>query len=66
MRALTVDGLLKNDEIDAVVNLTVPDVHYQVTQAILSAGKHAYTREAAGAQCEGRERSSSPRPTSAG
>lgn len=45
VRALSVDDLLKNDEIDAVVNLTVPDVHYQVTKAILSAGKHAYSEK---------------------
>ena len=31
--ALTVDGLLKNDEIDTVINLTVPDAHYAVTHA---------------------------------
>ena len=45
VRALTVDGLLKDDGIDAVVNLTVPDVHYAVTHAILTAGKHAYTEK---------------------
>jgi predicted dehydrogenase len=40
-----VDELLKNDEIDAIVNLTIPDVHYDVTKSILSAGKHAYTEK---------------------
>jgi predicted dehydrogenase len=45
VRAMTVDGLLKDDGIDAVVNLTVPDVHYSVTKSILSAGKHAYTEK---------------------
>jgi predicted dehydrogenase len=43
--ALTVDGLLKNDEIDMVINLTVPDAHYEVTRGILSAGKHAYSEK---------------------
>jgi predicted dehydrogenase len=45
VRALPVDQLLKDDEIDAVVNLTIPDVHYDVTKSILSAGKHAYTEK---------------------
>jgi predicted dehydrogenase len=43
--AMGVDELLKNDEIDAVINLTIPDVHYDVTKSILSAGKHAYTEK---------------------
>ena len=43
--AMAVDELLKNDEIDAIVNLTIPDVHYDVTKSILSAGKHAYTEK---------------------
>jgi predicted dehydrogenase len=45
VRAMSVDGLLKDDGIDAVVNLTIPDVHYDVTKSILSAGKHAYTEK---------------------
>jgi predicted dehydrogenase len=45
VRAMTVDELLKDDEIDAVVNLTIPDVHYDVSKSILSAGKHVYTEK---------------------
>lgn len=45
VRAMTVDELLKDDGIEAVVNLTIPDVHYDVTHAILTAGKHAYTEK---------------------
>ena len=45
VRALSVDQLLKDDEIDGAINLTVPDVHYQVTHQILSAGKHAYSEK---------------------
>lgn len=45
VKALTVDEILKSDEIDVVVNLTIPDVHYQVTRSILSAGKHAYSEK---------------------
>lgn len=45
VRALKVDELLKDDGIEAVVNLTIPDVHYDITHAILTAGKHAYTEK---------------------
>jgi predicted dehydrogenase len=43
--ALSVDGLLKSDEVDTVINLTVPDAHFAVMKAILSAGKHAYSEK---------------------
>lgn len=45
VRAMSVDALLKDDEIDAVINLTVPNAHYDVSHAILSAGKHAYSEK---------------------
>ena len=45
VRAQTPDELLKNSEIDVVVNLTVPNAHYKVTTDILSAGKHAYSEK---------------------
>ena len=45
IRAMTVDELLKSDEIDAVINLTIPAAHFAVTHAILTAGKHAYTEK---------------------
>jgi len=45
VRALTVDELLKDGGIGAVINSTVPDVHYGVTRSILSAGKHAYSEK---------------------
>jgi predicted dehydrogenase len=43
--ALSVDALLANSEIDVVINLTVPNAHYEVTRAILEAGKHAYSEK---------------------
>ena len=45
LRAHTVDELLAADDIDIVVNLTIPDAHYAVTTAILEAGKHAYSEK---------------------
>ena len=41
LRAETVDGLLASDDIDIVVNLTVPNAHHEVSTRILNAGKHA-------------------------
>ena len=38
IRAETVDGLLAADDIDLVVNLTVPDAHFAVSKRILEAG----------------------------
>jgi predicted dehydrogenase len=45
VRADTVDGLLKSDDIDIVVNLTVPAVHYSVSKDVLDAGKHVYSEK---------------------
>ncbi|WP_299296468.1 Gfo/Idh/MocA family oxidoreductase [uncultured Tateyamaria sp.] len=45
VRAETVDGLLGADDIDIIVNLTIPDAHFAVTKSILEAGKHAYTEK---------------------
>lgn len=45
VRSETVDDLLKAGDIDVIVNLTVPAVHYAVTKQILLAGKHAYSEK---------------------
>lgn len=45
VKAQTVKELLKNKDIDIVVNLTVPNVHFQVSRQILEAGKHVYTEK---------------------
>lgn len=45
IRAETVDGLLAADDIDIVVNLTVPAAHYQVSKRALDAGKHVYSEK---------------------
>ena len=38
----SVDDLLSNPDIDVILNLTVPQAHYEVTKKILLAGKHSY------------------------
>ncbi len=45
VKAMTPDELLKNSEIDVIVNLTIPATHYQVTMDALSAGKHVYSEK---------------------
>ena len=45
VRAQSVADLLANDEIDVVVNLTIPEAHFAVTKSILEAGKHAYSEK---------------------
>jgi predicted dehydrogenase len=45
LRAQTVKALLNSDDIDIVVNLTVPTAHYKVSKQILDAGKHVYSEK---------------------
>jgi predicted dehydrogenase len=45
LRAETVDDLLAAKDIDIVVNLTIPAVHYEVSKKVLDAGKHVYSEK---------------------
>ena len=45
VRAQSVEDLLSADDIDIVVNLTIPAAHFSTTKAILEAGKHAYSEK---------------------
>lgn len=45
VRASSVTDMLAADDIDIVVNLTVPAAHYDVTCQIVNAGKHAYSEK---------------------
>lgn len=45
VRALSVDEMLADAGIDAVINLTVPDAHYAVSLEALTAGKHVYSEK---------------------
>lgn len=42
IEAMPIDTLLKRDDIDIVVNLTVPNAHFGVSHAALTAGKHVF------------------------
>ncbi|MBT6506767.1 MAG: Gfo/Idh/MocA family oxidoreductase, partial [Marinovum sp.] len=45
VRAQSVEDLLGADDIDIVVNLTIPAAHFSTTRTILQAGKHAYSEK---------------------
>mgnify|MGYP001946152254 CR=1 FL=1 len=45
LRQETVDGLLGADDIDIVVNLTIPSAHYEVLKRGIEAGKHVYSEK---------------------
>jgi predicted dehydrogenase len=45
VRALTVDELLADPDIEIVINLTIPQAHAPLNERILRAGKHAYTEK---------------------
>jgi predicted dehydrogenase len=46
--ALRVDQLLKRDDVEIVVNLTVPLAHTDVSLAVLNAGKHVHSEKPLG------------------
>lgn len=45
LRAESVEGLLKADDVDIIVNLTIPAAHYEVSKQIIDAGKHVYSEK---------------------
>ena len=45
VKALSVEELLASDDIDIIVNLTIPSVHAAVSADILTAGKHVYSEK---------------------
>ncbi len=45
LRAEGVADLINAPDIDMVVNLTVPNAHYEVSKRVLEAGKHSYSEK---------------------
>ena len=45
IRPLSLDGLLAADDVDLVLNLTVPNAHFGVSMAALAAGKHVFSEK---------------------
>ncbi len=51
-KAVTVDQLLADPEIEIVVNLTIPKVHAEVDIAALEAGKHVHSEKPLAVTCD--------------
>ncbi len=45
LQAVSVDALLRDPEIDVILNLTTPDVHAEIDLRALDAGKHVYAEK---------------------
>jgi len=45
IKALSVKNLLKDDEVEIILNLTIPKAHYQVAKQALINGKHVYSEK---------------------
>ena len=45
IEALSVDAALRRDDIHAILNLTVPDAHFDVSFSALTAGKHVFSEK---------------------
>jgi predicted dehydrogenase len=45
VKAMSVDEMLHSDDVDIIVNLTIPAAHYEVSAKALDAGKHVYSEK---------------------
>ena len=45
IKALSVENLLKDNEVEIILNLTVPKAHYEVSKKALLHNKHVYTEK---------------------
>jgi predicted dehydrogenase len=43
--AVSMDAMLSRKDIDGVINLTVPNAHFEVSKAALNAGKHVFSEK---------------------
>lgn len=45
LNSCSVDDLLSSDDVDIIVNLTIPAAHYEVSRRTVDAGKHVYSEK---------------------
>ena len=45
LKSQTVNELLNDEQIDVILNITIPQAHYEVSKSILQAGKHVYSEK---------------------
>lgn len=44
-RSLSVDDMMADDDVDIIINLTVPAAHYTVSRTAILSGKHVYSEK---------------------
>ena len=45
VKAFSVDDILSNDEVDLIINLTIPSAHKEIIVKSLNAGKHCFSEK---------------------
>ncbi len=45
IKSLSVDEILKDKDIDIILNLTIPQAHFEVSKLALESGKHVYSEK---------------------
>lgn len=45
IKAMSVEELLKDEQVEVILNLTIPAAHYEISKKALLAGKHAYSEK---------------------
>ena len=45
IKSKKVNDLLRDDETEVILNLTIPQSHYNVSKKVLTAGKHVYSEK---------------------
>ena len=45
IKSLSVDEILKDKDIDIILNLTIPQAHFEVSKLALQSGKHVYSEK---------------------
>ena len=58
IKALSVRELLKDQEVEIILNLTIPKAHYQIAKQSLLNGKHVYSEKPMAINFKDGERSS--------
>ena len=51
LKAVSVDALLADPEVEIILNLTIPVAHVEVGLMALEAGKHVYSEKPLGVEC---------------
>ena len=45
IKSLTVDEILNDNDVDVILNLTIPQAHYEISKLALESGKHVYSEK---------------------